>query len=93
MGDRIKTLCWIVRTLRSSEQPRYTFTHAVANILMGAACIVLTLLGELRMWAMLAAVLTVSIGVYGFRALRFMRRKQREYERMQREEYERMLED
>lgn len=95
MGDLIKALCWIVRTLRSSEQPRYTFEHAVANLLMWAACIVLSLLGELRMWAMLVAVLTVSVGVYGVRAFRFMRRQQREFVgvlRRQREEYERMLE-
>ena len=78
MGDLIQTLRLGVRTLRSSEQPRHTFAHVVANLLMAAACIGLALLGELRMWGMLVAVLIVSLAVQAFRAFRFMRRQQRE---------------
>lgn len=79
MGERIRATIEIIQELRRGEQ-KYSFEHFVANVLLGLAALVLTLLGEHKLWATLMAVLAVSLGVQGFRAWRYIRRQDREHE-------------
>ena len=76
MGRRIRAAIEIIQEMRRTT-PRYSFEHAVANILLGLAGFVLILLGEHELWWVLFAVLLVSIAVQGFRAWRFMRQRGR----------------
>lgn len=84
MGKRIRAARWFIHTLRHCEQPRYSFEHAAANILFGLVCVILSLLGEFRLWFELFAVMMLSIGVQGLRAWWFMRRRNRERETLMR---------
>lgn len=78
MGERIRAARWFVHALRRCEQPRYSFEHAAANILLGVVCLILTALGEDRLWAGLFAAWMLSIGVQGFRAWKFVYQRNRD---------------
>jgi len=67
----------IVQKLRHAE-PKYSFEHAAANILLGIAGVIAIGLGEHRLWGALFTAMMLSIGVQGFRAWRFIYRRERE---------------
>ena len=90
MGERIRAARWFINALRRCEQPRYSFEHAVVNLLLGVACLILTALGELRLWLLFISVLFISLGVHGLRAWWFIRKRNREHEEYLRQ---RMRED
>ncbi len=76
MGDRIQTATNLIRFMRHAE-PKHSFDHAAANILLGIAGMVAIILGEHRLWGALFGVMMLSIGVQGFRACRFIYRRER----------------
>jgi len=76
MGNRIRAARWFVQELRHAE-PKHSFDHAAANLLLGIAGMVAIILGEHRLWGALFAVMMLSIGVQGFRAWRFIYLRER----------------
>ena len=79
MGERIQNTIRIIRFIRRTA-PKYSFEHAAANVLLGIACMILTILGEYRLWLLFISVLFISLGVQGLRVWWVMRRRDREYE-------------
>lgn len=77
MGRRIQTTLHIIRLLRHSE-PKHSFEHAVANILLGVACVILAALRGLELWLLFVVVFVVSILVFFFRAWRYNKRETRD---------------
>lgn len=79
MGRRIRAATTIIRELRRSEL-KYSFEHMVVNVLLGVACLILTILGEHRLWWTFIAVLFISLGVQGLRVWWLRQRWDREDE-------------
>lgn len=79
MGERIRAATEIIRLLRRSEL-KYSFEHAVANILLSISLIFLPISAGSMRWWVLVFVLLVSLAVQGFRVWRYTRRQDREYE-------------
>lgn len=79
MGRRIRNLRRLIRELRNLK-PKYSFEHAVANILLSLTLPFLPGSGGSKLWWLIIAVLLASIGVQYFRVNRLMHRQDRERE-------------
>lgn len=73
MGRRIAWWLDFFRFLRTTE-PKYSLEVAIFNVTLGLACIVFSILGEHRLWAITFAVLCFSIGIQYFRLQRVLKR-------------------